>query len=239
MSTRTPVGSSKSRARSPTQNSPGAAPSGVILTFCACDSDVTKRAALKKTTKSNHRLFIDSSCNRHKDRLGCESLSWRKNLSLLLLRAEVLVAAAAGLTERFHLSSERAVVFRLGGVGDITGRFLHLRRVLAELVPLLPNGGQGARLIRSAALREEIVHLVHVVADVLGLGLDRRVILGLERALDGLGGGAVFLHELLPLFDRVLLRERVRREQNDGQREKHRLKQTLMHHHPLLSGCWG
>src|SRR5215470_5363711 len=36
---RTPVGSSKSKARSPTQNSPGTEPSGVMVTFCAGAGD--------------------------------------------------------------------------------------------------------------------------------------------------------------------------------------------------------
>src|ERR1043165_9227831 len=143
---------------------PCAACDGELIAIVARVKSKTKYGSLMATSSAvpNHPIRV-LILSRHRSPMPYA----RKVLSLFLLRAEVLVAAAAGLAERFHFSSERAVVFRLGGVGDIAGRFLHLRRVLAELVPLLPNGGQGARLIRSAALREEVVHLVHVVADVL------------------------------------------------------------------------
>src|SRR2546425_13130855 len=56
---RPPVGSSKSKARSPTQNSPRTEPSGVMVTFCACaDEPHAPRTSVHHHDGDSHFAFI-------------------------------------------------------------------------------------------------------------------------------------------------------------------------------------
>jgi hypothetical protein len=86
---------------------------------------------------------------------------YEKILSLLLLGAEVLVTAAARIAQGFYFL---AYLFILGfcRIGQIGRRFFQFRRVLAELIPLLPDRAQSAgffgRVARSLK-PEEIPYL--------------------------------------------------------------------------------
>src|SRR5215467_1623897 len=124
--TRVPVGSSKSNARSPTQNSPAWAPKGVIVTFCARAIDAP-RPIVKATNKvANHPIFIKcppSSCCCSAKPLASRG-SYRANLGQLSIAGRPKGSPRKLNGPVFELDRDRSLCFdfyrRAGLKADLT-----------------------------------------------------------------------------------------------------------------------
>ena len=102
----------------------------------------------------------------------------------------------------------RLVVLGGGSQRQRLGGLLEVLRHLHELVPVLPDRRQGARLRIGAALGEEVGDLVRVHGDDAGgardhVGVEALAAAQVEGLVDVLGLVAHVLHELVALADRA------------------------------------